>query len=156
MKYIISLALCTSFFLGTSTIAQNITPSVINAAGTSQAQVGNVWFEIAVGEIATSTVGNITQGVLQPRYSLTTPTIELAEGQRIHIFPNPTTDVLTIEATKTTVTQLQVIDLSGRLVLVEKNHPLSINVQNLASGGYILQIFTAERTSPVATSFVKN
>jgi sporulation protein YlmC with PRC-barrel domain len=150
------LFLC--FWIGSAkaTIAQNITPSVINAAGTSQAQVGNVWLEIAVGEVVTSTVGNITQGVLQPRYTLATPTIELAEGRRIHIFPNPTTDELNIEATKTIVTQLHVLDMSGRLVLVEKSHPLSINVQNLAAGSYILQIFTANAALPVATSFIKN
>lgn len=150
------LFICLYIGSAEATIAQSNTPSVINASGTSQAQVGNVWLEIAVGEVATSTVGNITQGVLQPRYTLATPTIELAEGQRIHIFPNPTTDILNIEATKTTVTQLQVMDMFGRLLLVEKNHPLSINVQNLASGAYILQIFTAEGTSPVAMSFVKN
>jgi hypothetical protein len=78
------------FWVGfaTATTAQSVTPSVINAAGTSQAQVGSIWLEIAVGEVATSTVGNITQGVLQPRYTLSTPTIELAEGRQIHIFPN--------------------------------------------------------------------
>lgn len=151
------LFLCFGIGFATATTAQqSITPSVINATGTSQAQVGTNWLEISVGEIATSTVGNITQGVLQPRYTLATPTVDLADGRQIHIFPNPTTDVLNIEAAKTTVTQLQVVDMSGRLVLVEKNHPLSINVQNLASGGYILHIFTADAALPVSTTFVKN
>ena len=147
-----------SFLIGSlkGIFAQNVTPSVVNSTGASQVQVGNVWLEIAVGEVATSTIGSITQGVLQPRYTIGTPTIDLSKGQQIRVFPNPVIDVLYIETNNITVSQLQVVDVSGRILLRETNTPLSISVKNLVTGAYFLQIFTVGSTVPVTTSFIKN
>lgn len=69
-------------------------------------------------------------------------TINLNKSESFDIFPNPTEDVLTIDFNGNQNSNLYIFDLSGKLllnknILIGENH---INVSNLDSGLYILQI----------------
>lgn len=139
--------------------AQTITPSVINTTGNNNIVVDNIQFEISVGEIAVTTLpyqqSTITQGLLQPRYVISTPTIELSNGQKITVFPNPTSNELHIEMSDLKIIEKRILDTSGKILIMDKNDTPSILVNELLSGNYILQIFSLSN-QPISIKFIKN
>jgi hypothetical protein len=74
---------------------------------------------------------------------------EIALEDQLNIYPNPVTDVLNVQWNNTTETaNLSVRDLSGRLVLSERaaNGNAVLDLSALASGNYILELQTGDRT----------
>lgn len=63
--------------------------------------------------------------------------------ESISIYPNPVVEVLNIRSSGIAIDKLKIYDLSGRLVLVNKNVEHQINVSQLPQGVYILEIETA-------------
>jgi hypothetical protein len=67
----------------------------------------------------------------------------------LNIYPNPVTDVLNVQWNKTTESAtLSIRDLSGRLVLSERvaNGKAVLDLSNLSSGNYILELQMTDRT----------
>lgn len=65
--------------------------------------------------------------------------ISSASEANVNLYPNPTTNVLNIEAEG--VQEVHVIDINGRTAMVEKNVS-SINMSNLANGVYYVRVIT--------------
>jgi hypothetical protein len=74
---------------------------------------------------------------------------EIALEDQLNVYPNPVTDVLNVQWNNTTETAtLSIRDLSGRLVLSERvaNGNAVLELSNLSSGNYILELQTTDRT----------
>ena len=76
---------------------------------------------------------------------------EIAEGNISSIYPNPTSDVLNIK-TKGKITGVSVYDMSGKKVEVKLSNN-SVNVRNLESGTYMINIETT--TGKSTEKFIK-
>lgn len=73
--------------------------------------------------------------------------------ENFSLYPNPTSDVLNITSkTGIEFNAIKIVDLTGRIVKSEQNKT-SINVSDLASGTYLIEIFTNE--SKATSKFVK-
>ena len=59
------------------------------------------------------------------------------------LYPNPTQTTLNISST-TTIDKITVADLTGKKVLEQKQNTTQVNVQNLAKGIYILEVFVGQ------------
>jgi hypothetical protein len=74
---------------------------------------------------------------------------EIAMEDQLNIYPNPVTDVLNVQWNNTTESaNLTIRDLSGRLVLAERvaNGNAVLDLSNLSSGNYILELQLTDRT----------
>ncbi|MFA9219557.1 MAG: T9SS type A sorting domain-containing protein [Sediminibacterium sp.] len=74
---------------------------------------------------------------------------EIALDDQLNIYPNPVTDVLNVQWNNTTESaNLSIRDLSGRLVLSERvaNGNAVLDLSNLSSGNYILELQMEDRT----------
>ena len=64
-------------------------------------------------------------------------------GNSFTIYPNPTQTTLNISS-KTTIDKIIVTDLTGKKVLDQNQNTTQVNVQNLAKGIYILEVYMGE------------
>jgi len=74
---------------------------------------------------------------------------EIALENQLNIYPNPVSDVLNVQWNNSNETaNLSIRDLSGRLVHSERamNGNAALDLSGLASGNYILELQTGERT----------
>ena len=73
----------------------------------------------------------------------------------IHIYPNPTTDKLTIETNSNTEQRLEILNLIGQTVYITSiiNKKATINTSAFANGVYILKLYSDKET--VVRKFVK-
>ena len=63
----------------------------------------------------------------------------------IHIYPNPVTDYLHIDGIEDLI-ELSLYDLSGNLIETTVSGETVLNVSNIASGIYFLQIHTPQKS----------
>ena len=76
--------------------------------------------------------------------TLSTETLEI-EDNSITFYPNPTQDLLFIKtASNTSIDKITVTDLTGKKVIEQKQNTAQVNVQNLAKGIYILEVFVGQ------------
>ena len=68
-------------------------------------------------------------------------TIQIIEREQMVIYPNPVSDILNIQ-TDQIIQQIVVFDQSGRVVKTQYGNHLTINLQALPAGQYIVQIRT--------------
>jgi hypothetical protein len=61
---------------------------------------------------------------------------------KIHVYPNPTSSNLVIDAGGLHVKEVQVIDLPGKVVFVTQLENNMMNISQLPKGVYILKIMT--------------
>ena len=85
-------------------------------------------------------------------------TVILAQPSNLHLYPNPTDNTLTVKSTEK-IENIRILDNMGRPVFrwfIESNADglLTLNVQNLPDGVYILQLTTSDRKSHLGR-FVK-
>ncbi|MEI8087195.1 MAG: T9SS type A sorting domain-containing protein, partial [Paludibacter sp.] len=87
---------------------------------------------------ATNYEFQMTDGTLTVSPGTATPLIN-AEDSVINIFPNPTTDFITVENAENEV--ISIFDLMGKMVLNTKSDDISVrlDVSKLAVGTYILK-----------------
>ncbi|MDR2907227.1 MAG: carboxypeptidase regulatory-like domain-containing protein, partial [Bacteroidales bacterium] len=81
-------------------------------------------------------------------FNIGTSGVTLTEEQRFKVYPNPVIDVLNIE-TDQTITEIVVLDYSGRTVKVMKGNHRKIDLQSLSAGHYVVRIHTATAITPV-------
>lgn len=76
--------------------------------------------------------------------TLSTETLEIAD-KNITFYPNPTQDLLFIKtASNTSIDKITITDLTGKKVIEQKQNTTQVNVQNLAKGIYILEVFVGQ------------
>ena len=76
--------------------------------------------------------------------TLATQKFETANAT-ITVFPNPTQDFISIQMSlNTDIDNVIVTDLSGKIVLKQNQNTNQVNVQNLAKGMYLLQVFSGD------------
>ncbi len=154
MKQII---LCSLVFFSLSLSAQKITPSVISNAGA--VMVGsNVTLEWTLGEVITErkTSQNliVTQGFHQGNLGGPSATNNFS-FQGVLVYPNPASDLLTIENKLNLKLQMRMIQLNGEQIASQMINGSSenLNISNYPVGTYILilsnensqQSFTIEK-----------
>jgi hypothetical protein len=87
----------------------------------------------------------VTSNIITVNVGVEETTLE----NQLNIYPNPVADVLNVQWNNTNETaNLSIRDLSGRVVLVERaaNGNVALDLSGLASGNYILEVQTEERT----------
>lgn len=73
----------------------------------------------------------------------------------IKIFPNPASDFLTIQTSNnTTITVIKIIDVLGKIAFETDVVSNTINIQKLAKGIYIMQVFAEDKM--YQQKFIKN
>jgi hypothetical protein len=106
--------------------------------GTASYSVGQVVYTTAIG-----TNGSLAQGVQQPYEISTTVGIkETAITLELSVYPNPTTDYLTLKVEDNTELNYQLYDLQGKVIENKKvsSTRTSINVENLPNAIYFLNV----------------
>ena len=127
--------------------AQSSDPEIVSSAGETF-QGNSMQIGWTLGEVAIATIQNssqqLTQGFHQPNYMITS-VIELpAEIGQIHIFPNPTSDIIKMELNFDQIREvkIQLIDLNGRLIWTREQIGSQIeqvkDLTNLSDGNYFL------------------
>ena len=134
----------------------SIKNSCLSMAGNSSSvhQGSNHFFiQESIGQnsvIGTNTVQGATlrQGFIQPQIS-TAKAVEI-DPLKIQVFPNPTTDRLTIKALNAEGidVDISIYDMSGRLIVNMQDNLLkevSISLSSFSTGIYVLRVMEAER-----------
>ncbi|WAC02031.1 T9SS type A sorting domain-containing protein [Lacinutrix neustonica] len=134
------------FYLGIS--KSHAQQTLTSSGGDIMGTTGSISY--SVGQLAYvtnfGTTGAVAQGVQQANeYNETLSSVDFTELlQELKVFPNPTTDVLTLNFNNKTDTQLdyQIRDINGRILKSETNiaSRLSINISELQSAIYFLEI----------------
>ncbi|MBK9506579.1 MAG: T9SS type A sorting domain-containing protein [Bacteroidetes bacterium] len=99
---------------------------------------GDLWFghnDIGISALKTTVIDGITE--LSPN--------------TIHVYPNPTSDVLTIDYVTTNKTRYDVLDMQGKLIISANTN--NINVQSLAQGLYISKVTDLVTLQTYTTTF---
>lgn len=111
------------------------------SGGSASYSVGQVVFTTNTG-----TSGSVVQGIQQP-YEISVVTgIEQAKGINLElsVYPNPTTDYLTLEVKDFEISNLsfQVYDMQGKLLQNEKItvNQTSIGMRNLLPANYFVKV----------------
>jgi hypothetical protein len=142
-----------AFFAGISTfgISQTISPQSINSSGKTMVQ-SNGSLTFTVGELVVltqiDTDGNTLGSGFTSGAVITTATIQEPNASVINlkVYPNPTTDLVTVSIQETKLAQvvLEIMDANGKIVSLEKYAGISNNIGISTSlwvkGSYILNL----------------
>ncbi len=66
---------------------------------------------------------------------------------KILIYPNPTTNILNIEATNNSISEVKILEINGRIISTKNGgqaNKVSISTEKLTSGAYFVQVFTTD------------
>ncbi|MFM9988862.1 T9SS type A sorting domain-containing protein [Flavobacterium sp.] len=89
---------------------------------------------------------------------ITCPTLSIDENTfagKLTVYPNPTTSVLNIRGNNNLIfNKIIITNLYGKIVFENKGNSTQINIENLASGLYIIQAFYEEGS--YQNKFIKN
>lgn len=122
---------------------------VVAVAGDSH-QTSNIQIDWTVGEIAISSLyttnSMLTQGFQQPYYIISANDHLPTEISKINIYPNPTSDLLSIELALDKKENIDIVlfDLNGKTIqkntFMGQKIQTSLSLSNLPSGTYFLSI----------------
>jgi hypothetical protein len=67
--------------------------------------------------------------------------------KEILIYPNPATDVITIEMGNTEPATIEILDITGKVVLIRNNQAqhATIDINNLPNGIYLVRVRSASQ-----------
>ena len=108
------------------------------AGGTASYSVGQVVYTAATG-----TNGSITQGVQQPyEISVTTGVNKTTINLELSVYPNPTTDYLTLKVEDNTELNYHIYDNHGKIIANKKVTATTstINLESLPKATYFLNV----------------
>lgn len=123
-----------------STIAQEL---VSTAGGVQESE--NARLSYSVGEPVTETItgaATLTQGFQQAEL-LSTEVPEIFNDLNFALYPNPCSNELFLKTTEPGRYEIEIVDLSGRMVLNQQSEFTSLSVLNVAllnNGMYVLHI----------------
>lgn len=112
--------------------------------GTASYSLGQIVYTTATG-----TNGSVAQGVQQPyEISVITGINETAINLEMYVYPNPTTDYLTLRVEKLENLNFQLIDLQGKVIENKKVTATTstITMKNLPKAIYFLKIVKDNQT----------
>lgn len=136
---------------GISQTNQNVMETINAAGNNSTGDTGSVAYSI--GQVfyifSEESVYNVTQGIQQEESTVTLATAEnsVEPKTEIFVFPNPTTDFVTINMKglelENGTQSYQLYDIQGRLLKKDiiKQSDTQINLNDLRSTFYILQVY---------------
>ncbi|MCE9540408.1 MAG: T9SS type A sorting domain-containing protein [Bacteroidetes bacterium] len=143
MKYRKTITIVVFLLLGLGGLGAQET---VSATGSNATGVGGS-LSYTVGQVAyttnTGTNGSVAQGVQQPYEISTTLGInETTINLGLSIYPNPTTDYLTLKVEKTDGLNFQLFDLQGRLIESKTVNSTSTNIslESQPSATYFLKV----------------
>ena len=148
------------FCLTVSLQSQALSPQVVASSGKGFLSSTNQ-IDFTIGEVVTSslTSGNnyLTQGFYQPEILFTA--IENA-GHEItfSLYPNPTKQFVTVESGQESDMQVRVFNALGNMVQASNlfKQKITIDLQSLVSGNYILVITNAAGKPLMSYTLFKN
>jgi hypothetical protein len=125
---------------------------VVTTAG-SYVETSSGSLNWTVGEAVIETITNgtntLTQGFQQSKLTVTAITDLKDSRIELSVYPNPTSDFLSIEVKtdKQRDLLLRLFDLNGRLILLKKmaGNKQTINMQNYSPATYILKVTEANK-----------
>ena len=140
--------------------AQALSPEVIATAGKSFSTPTET-LDFTIGEMMSSSLtdGNITlaQGFHQP--SILFVSIEKPDPEiSFRLYPNPTEQFITIESAKEDILQIRIYDSAGKAVETTAffRNKITIDLQTLISGYYIMAISNASGKHLISYTFMKS
>ena len=146
LKTIIILAFSSSFGY-----AQSISPQSVNSSGTSMSQ-SNGSLSFTVGELVvlsqTDSDGNTLGGGFTSSATISTASIQEPNVAvlNVKVYPNPTTDLITIAIQDTKLSQvgIEITDINGKVISNEKyagiSNNIGINSAAWNNGTYFLKL----------------
>lgn len=119
---------------------------VVNSSGKSISDASRT-IEYSIGETVVSTIQTpnraVTQGLLQPRYSIETSINEDFDSKfDFKVFPNPTTDNIVVETNYKKFDSYNLFSIEGKLIENNKYNYQPIDLSKLPSGVYQLQLYS--------------
>jgi hypothetical protein len=142
IKPIIFLFLC--FAPGLESNSQSLTQQIVASAGSSQTTL-----QWTVGELVVATFTNanytLTQGFHQNNIKVTAIETLMSSNISFRVFPNPTSDFVTIQADKELPdAQIELYNIKGELISKKLlNTNSQIDFTALSSGTYLLKVVSA-------------
>lgn len=110
----------------------------VGTGGTASYSVGQTVYTTATG-----TNGSVVQGVQQPYEISTTVGInETTINLELSVYPNPTTNYLTLKVDKTEGLTFQLYDLQGKVITSKKVNiaTTTVAMENLPAATYFLNV----------------
>ncbi len=107
--------------------------------GTSSYSAGQIFFTNNTG-----TAGSVAQGVQQAyEISIVLGENELTINLGLNVYPNPTTNFLTLKVKNTTNISYQLFDIQGRIIGSKKviDNTTTVEMENLPTAIYFLRVF---------------
>jgi len=119
------------------------TSNIVVGAGVTT--VGNQTYSVTV------TANNGCEGgdAVVVEYSMCVGIDENINNSNVSIFPNPANDLVTITAESSTVAEVQIFDLTGKMIYsnFSLSSRLEVNTSNYASGTYIVKVITENESA---------
>lgn len=122
--------------------------SVTNVSGSATIDASGVLTALSDGSVDVTASANDASGETgTATITISNQSVDIDEviGNTITIFPNPVEDQLFIEVEEEQINQVEVIDVSGKLIKIGLNKIL--NVSDLKQGIYMLKISTEKGTA---------
>lgn len=149
-----------SFVLGRSNQVYQVTPSAGTfyswwveggtlQSGNGTPQITVVWNNGPVGKlrVVATTVFGCVGDTIEFTVGISPVGVnEVASKQGIAVYPNPATDVITVESLET-ITQVICRDVSGRALLLQIIQGNTYNTSSLVNGFYTVEVITTEGTT---------
>jgi len=135
--------------------SQQVSHISINSSGGNFQNSSN-GMGITIGELVIEPLGNDTISLASgftngSTTDQTTDIIEIKDNIIVNIYPNPTNDLIFIRLNSglVEIISVKIFDLTGKTLLSQTYYPdqtISLDINNLAIGSYILTLFNEEST----------
>ncbi len=140
------------FAFSSISYSQNLELVGLNSCGLEEPN-GNINIAYSIGEIGFESKSNalvlISYGVIQPIVETNTLIPDYKVDTNIKVYPNPTSDKISINMDKEYFIHLELFDLKGKRVSQKKGlyQNLDISLRNYSSGVYFLELEHENKTT---------
>lgn len=84
-----------------------------------------------------------------PTFDFSTLSVDETQLENLSIYPNPTSDIVNIQSSGTSIQKIEIYNMNGQLVLSEKNNLEKIHVNQLESGMYMMRLYTENASKTI-------
>lgn len=132
----------TSFYRKASVTGGNINESVLD--GTGQ------WVEVTIAEVDNA---NSNHPAYLGFHGEEPNSIKTLSAFEFKLFPNPVTEILSVK-TKERITKVEILSLTGKIIISETDFNYKINVSELNSGVYFIKLYNSTNKQSIS-KFIK-